>query len=70
MLFGNKRCKVVTDTLQTLFGHILNVEEDLIRERAIKFLAVKLKLLPETVVTKPIEEFILQESKKVCQCFL
>lgn len=35
------------------------------RERAIKFLSTKLKTLPEEVLTKEVEEFILTESKKV-----
>lgn len=55
------------DTLSAIFGHILNVEIELIRERAVRFLAMKLKLLPEDVLTKPIEEFVLEQSKKVLQ---
>lgn len=55
------------DTLSAIFGHILNVTEELIRDRAVKFLACKLKLLPEEVLTKQIEEYILEESKKVLQ---
>lgn len=35
------------------------------RERAIKFLSTKLKTLPEEVLNKEVEEFILAESKKV-----
>lgn len=37
------------------------------RERAIKFLSTKLKTLPEEVLTKEVEEFILAESKKVLE---
>lgn len=56
---------VFPDTLSAIFGHILNFEVDQIRERAIKFLALKLKMLPEDILTKQIEEYVLEESKKV-----
>lgn len=35
------------------------------RERAIKFLAGKLKTLPEDVMTKEVEEYVFAEAKKV-----
>lgn len=37
------------------------------RERAIKFLAGKLKTLPEDVMTKEVEEFVFAETKKVVE---
>lgn len=37
------------------------------RERAIKFLAGKLKTLPEDVMTKEVEEFVFAETKKVAK---
>lgn len=61
---------VFSDTLTTLFGQILNPEFDIIRERAVKFIASKIKTLPEAAFTKEIEEYILQESKKVWNNFL
>ncbi|KAK7880680.1 hypothetical protein WMY93_032678 [Mugilogobius chulae] len=45
--------------------------EDIVRERAIKFLSTKLKTLPEDVMTKEVEEFVFAETKKVkdsCDC--
>ncbi|KAJ7416909.1 Apoptosis inhibitor 5 [Willisornis vidua] len=53
-------------TLGGLFSQILQ-GEDIVRERAIKFLSTKLKTLPEEVMTKDVEEFILTESKKVLE---
>uniref|UniRef100_A0A8C3B434 Apoptosis inhibitor 5 n=1 Tax=Cairina moschata TaxID=8855 RepID=A0A8C3B434_CAIMO len=53
-------------TLGGLFSQILQ-GEDIVRERAIKFLSTKLKTLPEEVLTKEVEEFILTESKKVLE---
>lgn len=35
------------------------------RERAIKFLACKLKTLAEDVMTKEVEEYVFAETKKV-----
>lgn len=55
-------------TLGGLFSQILQ-GEDIVRERAIKFLSTKLKTLPEEVMTKEVEEFILTESKKVSVLF-
>ncbi|XP_030056663.1 apoptosis inhibitor 5 [Microcaecilia unicolor] len=51
-------------TLGGLFSQILQ-GEDIVRERAIKFLSTKLRTLPEDVLTKEVEDFILSESKKV-----
>uniref|UniRef100_A0A2D4K7N7 Apoptosis inhibitor 5 n=2 Tax=Micrurus TaxID=8634 RepID=A0A2D4K7N7_9SAUR len=53
-------------TLGGLFSQILQ-GEDIVRERAIKFLSTKLKILPEEVLTKEVEELILTESKKVLE---
>lgn len=47
-----------------MFSQILQ-GEDIVRERAIKFLSTKLRALPEEVLTKEVEELILTESKKV-----
>lgn len=55
---------LLSGTLGGLFSQILQ-GEDIVRERAIKFLSTKLKTLPEEVLTKEVEEFILAESKKV-----
>lgn len=59
---------VHSGTLGGLFSQILQ-GEDIVRERAIKFLSTKLKTLPEEVMTKEVEEFILTESKKVSVLF-
>jgi len=64
---GSMLSNHVKDTLTTLFGQILNPDVDLIRERAVKFIAAKVKTLPETIVTKEVDDYILQQSKKVLQ---
>ncbi|GCC27636.1 hypothetical protein chiPu_0006062 [Chiloscyllium punctatum] len=51
-------------TLGGLFTQIIQ-GEDIVRERAIKFLSTKLKVVPEEVMTKEVEEYIFVESKKV-----
>ncbi|XP_075694177.1 apoptosis inhibitor 5 [Rhinoderma darwinii] len=51
-------------TLGGLFSQILQ-GEDIVRERAIKFLSSKLRTLPEDVMTKEVEDLIFSESKKV-----
>ncbi|XP_073434649.1 apoptosis inhibitor 5 [Dendrobates tinctorius] len=51
-------------TLGGLFSQILQ-GEDIVRERAIKFLSSKLKTLPEDVMTKEVDDLIFSESKKV-----
>uniref|UniRef100_A0A3B5K7M2 Apoptosis inhibitor 5 n=1 Tax=Takifugu rubripes TaxID=31033 RepID=A0A3B5K7M2_TAKRU len=53
-------------TLGGLFSQILQ-GEDIVRERAIKFLAGKLKTLPEDVMTKEVEEYVFAETKKVLE---
>ncbi|KAG1652481.1 Apoptosis inhibitor 5 [Nymphon striatum] len=49
-----------------LFTQILS-GDDIIRERAIKFLASKVILLSENILTKELQESIIQESKKVLE---
>jgi hypothetical protein len=41
--------------------------DDLIRERCIKFLTVKIKALGHDVITKDAEELLISECKKVLQ---
>ncbi|XP_041652575.1 apoptosis inhibitor 5 [Cheilinus undulatus] len=53
-------------TLGGLFSQILQ-GEDIVRERAIKFLSAKLKTLPEDVLTKEVEEYVFAETKKVLE---
>uniref|UniRef100_A0AAQ5ZDK9 Apoptosis inhibitor 5 n=1 Tax=Amphiprion ocellaris TaxID=80972 RepID=A0AAQ5ZDK9_AMPOC len=53
-------------TLGGLFSQILQ-GEDIVRERAIKFLSTKLKSLPEDVMTKEVEEYVFAETKKVLE---
>ncbi|XP_018608265.2 apoptosis inhibitor 5-like isoform X2 [Scleropages formosus] len=53
-------------TLGGLFTQILQ-GEDIVRERAIKFLSSKLKTLPEDIITKEAEDYIFTESKKVLE---
>uniref|UniRef100_A0A665X4A3 Apoptosis inhibitor 5 n=1 Tax=Echeneis naucrates TaxID=173247 RepID=A0A665X4A3_ECHNA len=53
-------------TLGGLFSQILQ-GEDIVRERAIKFLSGKLKTLPEDVMTKEVEEYVFAETKKVLE---
>ncbi|XP_056272451.1 apoptosis inhibitor 5 [Pseudoliparis swirei] len=53
-------------TLGGLFSQILQ-GEDIVRERAIKFLSGKLKTLPEEVMTKEMEDYVFAETKKVLE---
>uniref|UniRef100_A0A8C4DXK8 Apoptosis inhibitor 5 n=1 Tax=Dicentrarchus labrax TaxID=13489 RepID=A0A8C4DXK8_DICLA len=53
-------------TLGGLFSQILQ-GEDIVRERAIKFLSAKLKTLPEDVMTKEVEDYVFAETKKVLE---
>ncbi|KAF3706210.1 Apoptosis inhibitor 5 [Channa argus] len=53
-------------TLGGLFSQILQ-GEDIVRERAIKFLSTKLKTLSEDVMTKEVEEYVFAETKKVLE---
>ncbi|KAK6318551.1 hypothetical protein J4Q44_G00118420 [Coregonus suidteri] len=53
-------------TLRGLFSQILQ-GEDIVRERAIKFLSIKLKTLPEDTMTKDVEDYVFTETKKVLE---
>ncbi|PSN40191.1 Apoptosis inhibitor 5 [Blattella germanica] len=53
-------------TLGGIFSQILS-GDDLIRERCIKFLTVKIKALGHDVITKDAEELLISECKKVLQ---
>ncbi|KAM6973210.1 apoptosis inhibitor 5 [Aplochiton taeniatus] len=53
-------------TLGGLFSQILQ-GEDIVRERAIKFLSAKLKTLSEDVMTKEVEDYVYTEAKKVLE---
>ncbi|KAK1161579.1 apoptosis inhibitor 5 isoform X1 [Acipenser oxyrinchus oxyrinchus] len=53
-------------TLGGLFTQILQ-GEDIVRERAVKFLSSKMKTLPDEVMTKEVEDYIFTESKKVLE---
>lgn len=50
--------------IKGLFDEI-NSEEESSREAAIKFLTTKVKQIPEEVMVKDAEEFLIQETKKV-----
>lgn len=54
-------------TLGGLFSQILQ-GEDIVRERAIKFLSTKLKTMPDDTMTKEVEDYIFTETKKVPGC--
>ena len=47
-----------------LFSQIAS-EDDIVRERAIKFMSTKMKTLPEEIFTKEVEDVLITESKKV-----
>ena len=51
--------------LTGLFSQIESGEE-VTRERAVKFLTTKLRTLPEESWTRELEEFLVQEIRKVC----
>lgn len=53
-------------TLAGLFSQILQ-GDDVVRERAIKFLSTKLKTLPEDVMTKEVDDYVFAETKKVLE---
>ncbi|KTG46062.1 hypothetical protein cypCar_00036274 [Cyprinus carpio] len=53
-------------TLGGLFSQILQ-GEDVVRERAIKFLSTKLKTMPDDTMTKEVEDYIFIETKKVLE---
>ena len=59
------QCVIFTKgALSGLFSQILS-GDDVIREKAVKFLAVKLKNVPESLWTTEIENYLLEESRKV-----
>jgi hypothetical protein len=53
-------------TLGGIFSQILS-GDDLVRERCIKFLTVKIKSLGHDIITKDAEELLISECKKVLQ---
>ncbi|XP_061576736.1 apoptosis inhibitor 5 isoform X3 [Cololabis saira] len=53
-------------TLGGLFSQILQ-GEDVVRDRAVKFLSGKLRTLSEEVMTKEVEEYVFTETKKVME---
>ena len=61
---------LIADIMATIFTHISNTEEELIRERAMKYLAAKLASIPKDVLTQPIEDFIVEQTKKVSRLAL
>ncbi|KAJ8024219.1 Apoptosis inhibitor 5-like [Holothuria leucospilota] len=52
------------NTLGGLFNQILTGEE-LVRERAIKFLSMRIKTFPEDIITPQVEETLIQKCKEV-----
>ncbi|XP_041366505.1 apoptosis inhibitor 5-like [Gigantopelta aegis] len=56
-------------TLEGIFSQILaeHEEDDVVRDRAIKFLVLKLRNLEEDTVDKDAEDYIMTEAKKVLQ---
>jgi hypothetical protein len=69
--WANRRCSFAilrglcpSGTLGGLFSQILQ-GEDVVRERAIKFLSLKIKTLPEDVMTKEVEDFVFRLIEKV-----
>ncbi|XP_074660538.1 apoptosis inhibitor 5-like [Tubulanus polymorphus] len=56
----------IKEALTGLFQQILN-GDDVVRDRAIKFLCRKVRSLPDEIFTKEVEELILTESKKILQ---
>ena len=53
----------VKNLFLALFGQILEGEEDT-RDRVIKFLRDRFRLINSSLLTKEVEEFFLQEAKK------
>lgn len=53
-------------TLGGIFSQILS-GDDLVRERCIKFLTVKIKSIGHDIITKDAEELLISECKKVLQ---
>ena len=54
----------VSAVLQGLFSQI-HGEDDVVREKAIKFLTMKLKSLPEDTLDKDSQDLVVTECKKV-----
>lgn len=54
----------ISVVLTTLFEHILGAEEELLRERAVKYLAARLKTANAFVLTRDLEDLVVAESKK------
>ena len=72
----NQELQVVNQSLTTLakcdpqgfFGGLFSqiiVGEEVVRERAIKFLKDRLKQIPQEIMTKEVEEYFLEETRKV-----
>lgn len=57
-------CKIdIKATLAGIFVQIQSTDEDAIRKRAIQFLCTKFKFLPGELITKEVEEFVLEKCK-------
>lgn len=56
---------VSSGTFQGMFKQILS-EDELVRERAIKFLGTKVKGLGDEVIDKEAEEYLVSQCKQVC----
>ena len=54
----------VSAVLQGIFSQI-HGDDDVVREKAIKFLTLKLKALPEDALDKDSQDFVVTECKKV-----
>ena len=66
MAFISPCLYMLAGTLQGLFSQILQDDiVDVARERAIQFMATKMKTLPEDTWTKDIEEYLIVECRKV-----
>ena len=55
---------VFSDVIKGLFLEI-NSDEDASRKAAIKFLTAKVKQIPEEIMVKDVEDYLIQETKKV-----
>ena len=53
-----------SDVIKGLFLEI-DSDEDASREAAIKFLTAKVKQIPEEIMVKDVEDYLIQETKKV-----
>jgi hypothetical protein len=59
-------CFLFLGTLGGIFSQILS-GDDLVRERCIKFLTVKIKSLGHDIIIKDAEDLLISECKKVLQ---